>query len=161
MGGSGLGDSLAAVNDPVSGLRGEPGWHLPGELTPETFGLRPPGDPHELLTPVGARAVARTRAAAGGAVELVMMLADDPRADLGDWDLPATDHLLYALGGLRRGGVPAAEGDAWDRGLEAVLEAARRLGHAPLPAPDLFRTAVLAGGTGPLALLDAAADRSD
>lgn len=69
-----------------------------------------------MLSPVGARAVARTRAAAGGAVELVMMLADDPRDELGQWNLAPTDHLL--------------------------------------------RAAVLAGGTGPLAILDAAAKPS-
>lgn len=161
VGGSGLVDTLQAVSDPVSEFRRPTDWHRSGELTPETFGLGAPGDEDEMLTPVGTRAVARTRAAAGGAVELVMMLADDPRDELRQWDLPATDELLFVLDRLNREGVPVAEGEAWDRGLEAVLEAARRLGPRPLPAADLLRAAVLAGGTGPLALLDAAADLSE
>lgn len=155
IGGSALRDTLATVNDPVSGLSRPADWHRSGELTRETFGMGAPGDRDETLTPVGARAVARTRAAAGGAVELVLMLADDPRDELGQWNLPATDDLLAVLERLRQDGIPTAEGDAWDRGLEPVLDAARHFGPARLPAADLLRAALLAGGTGPRALLDA------
>lgn len=103
-----------------------------GLATSETYGLGAPGQADEMLSPVGARAVARTWAGAGGAVELVMMLADDPRDELGQWNLPPTDHLLFELERLEREGVPT----------------------------DLLRAAVLAGGTGPLAILDAAAKPS-
>jgi len=161
VGGSEFRDTLSAVNPPLAELRWPAGLSWPSPLAPETFGLGAPGDLDEMLTPVGARAVARTRAMAGGAVELVRMLADDPRDELRQWNLPSTDDLVGSLQRLQRDGIPAAEGDAWDRGLEPVLEAARRLGTGRLPAEDLLRAAVLAGGTGPLALLDAAATAAD
>lgn len=131
-------------------------WSQEGRPGPasETLGLRPPTDPDPGLTPEAARAVAVTRAIAGGAVDLLLAVAAStghvPDAIPGD--PVVTIAALVAL--LERGARERAGGD-WDRGLEAVLDAARTFrGTAPVSADDLVRAAAVAGGVGPAAVLE-------
>jgi hypothetical protein len=149
---------LVNLDDPVS-----VGWSLfltldgPWSRASETVGLRPEGDPDPDLEPDAALAVARTRALAGGAVELLLVLAaaDETGAllpvDL--WD------LADIVGRLHQTGAPA---DAdWDRGLDGVVAAARAwcAGRRVTPT-DLVRTAAIVGGVGALALLEEADRRA-
>lgn len=126
-----------------------------GAGTAETFGLGSEPD----LSADAATAVARVRAAAGGAVDLVVALAATPRGEA----LVAADadELAALRADLRRRGEEAAAGDEWDRGLDAVLGAARAWRPAPLDADDLLRAVQTAGGVGPARLLDEAARLAD
>lgn len=119
----------------------------------ETFGLG--SDPD--LAGDAAVAVARVRAAAGGAVDLVLAIAAVP----GTEDLVTEDPegLAAVLAMLHRHGEPERAGADWDRGLDGVLTAVRTWCEPPIGTRDLLRTAIVAGGHGPARLLDAA-DRS-
>ncbi|MDP8970787.1 MAG: hypothetical protein M3N52_09920, partial [Actinomycetota bacterium] len=121
----------------------------------ETFGLDPTGRSDAYLSGVAARVVAQVRAVGGGAVDLVLALADAPDAEAAALlpDDPA--QLPAALWRLRKRGQ-AAHGDRdWDRGLAHVVTAARawRAGTR-VTTVDLLRAAVLAGGHGPSAVLE-------
>lgn len=114
----------------------------------ETFGLG--SDPD--LAPDAALAVARVRAAAGGAIELVFAIAATPD---GEELIPEDPEALSAvLERLNRHGEPARAGDDWDRGLDGVLATARTWREPPIGTRDLLRAAVVAGGRGPARLLD-------
>lgn len=120
----------------------ETGWDLedlravPPGPAGETLGLR--GEPR--LAPGAAAAVAHTRARAGGAVELLYELAEGPDADDLALDLPAPQ--------------PATD-PGTDAGLGAVLDAARRFRpDGTITSTDLVRATIVAGGTGPRALLE-------
>lgn len=115
----------------------------------ETFGLG--SDPD--LSADAAIAVARVRAVAGGAVELVAAIAATPD---GDGLLALDDVELTALRASLRDEERAA-GEGWDRGLQAVLDTARTWRDPPLGAGDLLRAAVVAGGDGPRRLVEEAA----
>lgn len=120
----------------------------------ETFGLG--SDPD--LAADAAVAVARVRAAAGGAVDLVLAIAAAPGAEE---LVPADpDDLAAALAGLHRHGEPERAGEDWDHGLDGVLAAARVWCTPPIGARELLRAAIAAGGRGPSHLLDAAEHRS-
>lgn len=116
----------------------------------ETVGLQPPGAPSGPLGGAAGRAVARVRALAGGAVDLLLALADDPTIDAA---LPSPDDLAVACGRLRAD----ADDPAWDAGLDVVVAAAVTwcAGRQVEPA-DLVAAAMVAGGDGPRRLLDAA-----
>lgn len=124
----------------------------------ETFGLGGDVD----LAPDAATAVARVRAAAGGAVDLVVAVAALPAPPP---LLPADAAELAAVrDDLDRRGDATQAGESWDRGLDAVLDAARgwrRGAPPPVSAQDLLRAALVAGGHGPAALLDEAARRQE
>jgi hypothetical protein len=127
----------------------------------ETVGLPAESEPDATLEVAAAVAVARTRASAGGALTLVLAIAeaDEPTASA---MLPCDrDGLLADWHALERGnganGSALSDEMPWDRGLEAVLAAARAWrGPAPASAADLLSAAVAAGGTGPAAVLEAA-----
>lgn len=128
--------------------------------TSETVTLDPPDDLE--LTPPAARAVARTRAVAGGSVDLLLALASAPDAALED--------LIGAVGGLELALAraqleqhdPAAAADGWDRGLDEVLGAVAVLARERrATTADLLHATLVAGGPGPLAVLDAARARDD
>lgn len=118
-------------------------------LDSETFGLG--SDPD--LAADAATAVARVRAAAGGAVALVVAIAATP----GGGDLLALDEgeLSAVRASLRR--AQDATGAGWDRGLDAVLDTARAWRDPPLHARDLLCAAVSAGGEGPRRLIEESA----
>lgn len=115
----------------------------------ETFGLG--SDPD--LSPEAATAVARVRAAAGGAVELVLAIAATPA---GEELLPLDDRELAALGSVL-GDEERAAGGGWDRGLGTVLDTVRAWRDPPLGVRDLLRAAVVSGGDGPRRLVEEAA----
>lgn len=115
----------------------------------ETFGLG--SDPD--LSPEAATAVARVRAAAGGAVQLVLAIAATPA---GGELLPLDDRELAALGSVL-GEEERAAGGGWDRGLGAVLDTVRAWRDPPLGVRDLLRAAVVSGGEGPRRLVEEAA----
>lgn len=119
-------------------------------IGPETFGLG--SDPD--LAGDAAVAVARVRAAAGGAVDLVLAIAAVP----GTEELVTEDPegLAAVLAMLHRHGEPERAGADWDRGLDGVLAAVRTWCEPPIGARDLLRTAIVAGGHGPARLLEAA-----
>lgn len=145
-GGAELADLLAAVGvdraevTPWAGLGGN-----------ETVGLQAPGAGPPGLTLAASRVVARVRARAGGALDLVIALAEDPAAPPG---LPDPETLAAVRAGLERGGTDGR----WDAGLDAVLDAARRWrGGQDVDTADLVAAATVAGGEGPGRLLDEAA----
>lgn len=121
-------------------------------LDGETFGLG--SDPD--LSADAATAVARVRAAAGGAVALVVAIAATPDGGgllaLDDGELSAVRASLRA--------AEDASGTAWDRGLDVVLDTARAWREPPLHARDLLRAAVSAGGEGPRRLVEESARRA-
>lgn len=117
-------------------------------LSGETFGLG--SDPD--LSSDAAAAVARVRATAGGAVELVVAIAATPD---GDTLLHLDEYELTALGSSLRDESPDDEG--WDRGLQVVLDTVRTWREPPLGVSDLLRAAVTAGGEGPRRLVEEAA----
>lgn len=120
----------------------------------ETFGYDP-ADPG-LEVPAAARAVARTRAVAGGAMTLLLAL--DLEADTSPQAVPLAVDLRDRIVAMRTAGAPVDAADpGWDRGLEAVLDAARRsrLGPGRVSPSDLLRAAAAAGGRGPALLLAA------
>lgn len=98
-----------------------------------------------------ALAVARVRAAGGGAVDLVLAIAALPE---GGTLLDASAEELAALADAGAG--PASPAPLPEHGLEAVLEAARAWCAPPITAGELLRAAVIAGGPRPAALLAAA-----
>lgn len=121
-------------------------------LDDETFGLG--SDPD--LSADAATAVARVRAAAGGAVALVIAIAATP----GGGELLALDPgELSAVGTALRRREDAA-GPSWDRGLDVVLDTVRAWRDPPLHARDLLRAAVSAGGNGPRRLVEESARRA-
>lgn len=150
VGGSDIADLLTASGlDAAALYRAADGAGSRGE----TRGLGAQRD-HDLDTVAGL-AVARVRAEDGGAVELLLQLAATAEADE---LLPCdVDELVRVREHLHARGRPAEAEGSWDRGLQAVLTAARdwREG-APVSARDLVRAAVIAGGEGPATLLDAA-----
>lgn len=163
-GGTELRDLLATVGlepaalTPADDLRralGRGGYRELGRRTVarETVGLRPPGAATGPLTPAADRAVASVRAVGGGAVDLLLAMADDPAVDVA---LPALGELAAAWARV----APAAGGlgAPWDAGLDAVVHAATTwcAGRRVEPA-DLVAAAVVAGGEGPGRLLEAAA----
>lgn len=119
-------------------------------------------DPHGLaLSPAAVRAVGRTRAMAGGSVDLLIALASGPDTDL--------EALVGRVGGLElalaRADLerhdPAAADEGWDRGLDEVLAAAAVLARDRRATPaDLLHATLVAGGPGPLAVLDSARSRA-
>jgi len=132
----------------VWGQNGRPG------RASETLGLRPPTDPEPGLTREAARAVAVTRGMAGGAVDLLVAVAASSE-HVGDAVLGDPVVTIAALVALLERGARERAGDDWDRGLEAVLDAARTFrGNAPVSADDLVRAAAVAGGAGPAAVLE-------
>lgn len=128
----------------------DPGGTAGGTVARETVGLRPPGARGGALTPAAERAVARVRALAGGAVDLLVALADDP---VGAAPLPAPEDIAAAAVRLR----PTDPGRGWDAGLDTVVAAATTwcAGRRAEPS-DLVAAAVVAGGDGPQAVLNAA-----
>lgn len=140
----------ATAEDPTTG----------GGLSSETLGLRPEADPDPGLTPAAAVAVARVRAAAGGAVDLVLAVAESGSSEAGALLPCGVEDLAAQLAELRKQGRPEAAGPAWDGGLDAVVAAARAWhGGGRATAADLLRGAVVAGGTGPSTLLEEARGR--
>lgn len=123
-------------------------------LGEETFGLG--SDPD--LAPDAAAAVARVRAAAGGAVDLVLAIATMPRAEEVIAEDP--DGLVSILAVLTRSGEVEEAGARWDHGLDGVLAAARAWVQPPIGIGDLLRAAVTAGGRGPERLLEEADRRT-
>ncbi|HVM14370.1 MAG TPA: hypothetical protein VM287_08580 [Egibacteraceae bacterium] len=119
-------------------------------LGEETFGLG--SDPD--LAPDAAAAVARVRAAAGGAVDLVLAIATMPRAEELIPEDP--DGLVSILTQLSRSGEVERAGDRWDHGLDGVVAAARAWVQPPIGIRDLLRAAAVAGGRGPGRLLEEA-----
>lgn len=175
-GGTDLVDTLAAVGlslpdrSPDSEEWGwnDPRWgrlldfwgcnHAPGPAS-ETLGLRPPTDPDPGLTSEAARAVAVTRAVAGGAVDLLVAVSANTvhltQAAIGD---PVM--TIAALVALLERGERERAGDDWDRGLAVVLDAAHTFrANAPVSADDLVRAAAVVGGTGPALVLQELEDR--
>lgn len=137
----------AAPDDPASGAR----------LSSETLGLRPESEPDPGLTPAAAVAVARVRAAAGGAADLVVAVAESGASEAGALLPCDAEDLSAHLAELRRRS-PRTE---WDGGLEAAVAAARAWhGSGRATAADLLRGAIAAGGTGPSALLEEARSRA-
>jgi hypothetical protein len=139
-----------ARGDAVPELTGE--WGSAWGPHSETYGYAADASP--ALTTAAARAVAQVRALAGGAVDLVLALASAP-----DNDDEALDPQLLGLvlARLHDEGAPHAAGAAWDHGLDAVVEAARRWRRdGIISAADLLAAATLAGGTGPRRLLEEA-----
>jgi hypothetical protein len=120
----------------------------------ETLGLATTGDEGPPLAPDAALAVARTRAAAGGAVDLVVNLAAGDTGALVPFD-PVDLAALHSH--LRDRTDTDPTGPGWDAGVDAVVGAARAWrGRDPVRASDLLRAAVVAGGHGPRLLLDEA-----
>lgn len=120
----------------------------------ETFGLG--SDPD--LAAGAAVAVARVRAAAGGAVDLLLAIAAAP--DAAELIPEDPEGLAAALATLRRDGEPERAGRDWDRGLGGVLAAVRTWCAPPIGTRDLLRATVAAGGRGPARVLEAAAQRA-
>lgn len=126
-------------------------------LSSETLGLRPESEPDPGLTPAAAIAVARVRAAAGGAVDLVVAVAESGTSEAGALLPCDAEELGAQLAELRR---RSPEGP-WDGGLEAAVAAARAWhGGGRATAADLLRGAVAAGGAGPSTLLEEARGRA-
>lgn len=126
-------------------------------LSSETLGLRPESEPDPGLTPAAAIAVARVRAAAGGAVDLVVAVAESGASEAGALLPCGAEELIAQLAELRQ---RSPEG-AWDGGLEAAVAAARAWhGGGRATAADLLRGAVAAGGPGPSTLLEEARGRA-
>lgn len=123
-------------------------------LSEETFGLGSDAD----LAPDAAAAVARVRAAAGGAVDLVLAIATSPRAD--ELIAEDADGLASILVLLSRSGEVEQAGDRWDHGLDGVLAAVRAWVQPPIGIGDLLHAAVVAGGRGPGRLLEEADRRA-
>lgn len=144
-GGTGVVELLAACGyDPAQLYREATAEPATGD---ETFGLG--SDPD--LAPDAAAAVARVRATAGGAVDLVVAVARTPA---GDRLLALDPEELTAL----RAVLPEQASHAgWDHGLEVVLEALRAWCVPPLTVEDLLRAAVASGGDGPRVLVEEAA----
>jgi hypothetical protein len=150
---------MVNLDDPVS-----LGWSLfltlDGTWSPasETVGLRPETDPDPDLVPAAALAVARTRALAGGAVELLLVLAagaDDDLLPVDLWD------LADIVGQLHERGAPETAGASWDRGVDQVVTAARAWCAGRRVTPDdLVRAAAITGGVGPLAVVEEADRRA-
>ncbi|MPZ87799.1 MAG: hypothetical protein GEU81_06940 [Nitriliruptorales bacterium] len=164
VGGAELADALEAAGvhlgaDPVARPpRGEspagcPGlWDNPLSVANETVGLRPPTDPDPALSVEAALAVARTRALAGGAVDLLLTVADGSQRDARATALPDPRTLARAVQRLDARGAPSS--GSWDLGLDAVLQAARLWrGGEPVDTTDLVRSALTNGGAGPPAIL--------
>jgi hypothetical protein len=147
IGGADLDDLLAACGYDHADVWPDEGWDDPRgaeddrawTFTAETLTLDDPDGP--ALTPAAARAVARTRAAGGGAVELVALLLDEPGL----------------RGGHPTGGPVLATGrehEPWDAGLAPVLEVAAVLADGDAASTyHLLQAAVVAGGRGPRARL--------
>jgi hypothetical protein len=157
VGGSDLADLLDSCGLSPAELRGAGSDAAAPPALVETRGFDPSGDPD--LDPPVSRAVARTRAAGGGAVTLLLALSLEV--------VPPGEELLLdpdALSGrLDRLGPLADRTDpAWDAGVDAVLEAARRqrMRPGPLAVLDVVRACALAGGVGPLRLLTPDAPQS-
>jgi hypothetical protein len=175
VGGEDIDDLLSACGVDMAALWPEPPpgdpvadlWaaadESPWTPTSETVTLADPGGP--VLSVSAARAVGRTRAAAGGAVDLVLAVAT---AAEGDARAPLQGvegmQLAAARADLERHD-PAASGDDWDLGLEAVLAAAAVLARErQVTTGDLVHAALVAGGAGPITVLEtarAAAERGD
>lgn len=153
VGGSDVTDLLSASGlDPAALYRATDGAGSGGE----TRGLGAQRDRD--LDTIAGLAVARVRAEDGGAVELLLQLA----ATAGDDELlPCdADELVRVRERLQTRGRPAPADPPWDRGLQAVLTAARHWREgAPVSPRDLVRAAVIAGGEGPATLLDAAVEQ--
>lgn len=144
-GGTGVVELLAACGyDPAQLYREATAEPATGE---ETFGLG--SDPD--LEPDAAAAVARVRATAGGAVDLVVAIARTPAGDR----LLASDADELAV--LRSTLRQTASSVGWDLGLDVVLDALRAWRRPPLTVEDLLRAAVAAGGHGPRLLVEEAA----
>lgn len=145
VGGSDVEDLL----DAAGYQRDLDGWLAGGPLErwfddAETFGLQPGGD--EQFDAAAARVVAQVHAVDGGAVEVLVAAAAAP-----DAGMPAVDPAALASASARlRGG-----GSGWDRGLDAVTEAARTLRDGErVRVRDLVRAALIAGGDGPRLVLE-------
>jgi hypothetical protein len=111
---------------------------IPPEQAGETLGLRPPTDPEPGLSAEAALAIARTRALAGGAADLLLAIGRGPQAD-------SVAPLPDLTGAVARGD---------DAGLDAVVGAARAWrGDEPVTTGDLVRAALAVGGDGPRSLL--------
>lgn len=167
VGGSELADALDAagitagsdlIMRPPQGERPAgwpPLWDNPLSVANETVGLRPPTEPDPDMSVEAALAVARTRALAGGAVDLLVVVADGSQRDARAAPLPDSRRLALAVQRLLPRGEAASS--RWDLGLDAVLDAARtwRAGE-PIDTTDLIRAALTSGGSGPKAVLAAA-----
>jgi hypothetical protein len=117
----------------------------------ETVTLVGPGLP--ALTVEAARAVGRVRAGAGGAVDLLLLLLldDEGHERLGD---AAVLSALAARRHLERTVPPRAARTPWDAGLAVVLDTVGDLASGREATPgDLLHAVLLAGGSGPLAVL--------
>jgi hypothetical protein len=114
--------------------------HATWSSSQETVTLEGPDQPR--LSPAASRAVARVRAVAGGAVDLVAVLVDEPGI---------TPSRVRRSLGTRRSARLAAEGsETWDAGLEAVLDMVEIIaGGEEASAYHLLQAALVAGGRGP------------
>lgn len=131
----------------------DPAGVAPWDPDAETYGLAVMDDPG--MSRCAARIVAQVRAGAGGAVAVILAVAAAPDAD-GAALLEDPDRLALALSRLRER-HPAAGTPGWDAGLDAVVTAAARLrGDKRTTTADLVRAAVVAGGSGPVAVLEEA-----
>lgn len=127
-------------------------WSSAWSAASETVGLSREPDPR--FSPGASVALARTRAVAGGAVELVLAIASAPEGSVADGDDLDPGVLAFLLDRLlaARTGEDTAQ---WDAGLEPVIAAALawREGGVVTSA-DLLVAAALNGGRGPRRLLD-------
>lgn len=146
-------DSGSHTALPSDAIADEALWHSGSETVSAA-------DEADWLEPAARRAVGQVRALGGGAVDLLILLAADhgPIADSGG-EIDAA-----MLNAARRALAPFADAPAaWDAGLDAVLAAARLLAENRLVSPThLLQAALLAGGSGPAAVLERArADRGE
>jgi hypothetical protein len=136
-------DGSSEGTDPDVGGPPHPDVEVPWAPGSETVTLDGPDQP--LLSPAAARAVAKVRALAGGALDLVELLLVD---------LDEAQRKTLPAG--RSSGVPTDE--PWDAGLDAVLDAVAVVaGGRAASTYHLLQAALLAGGRGPrdrLGLLD-------
>jgi hypothetical protein len=108
------------------------------------------------MTPAAARAVGRTRAIAGGALHLIYLIVGAVADPTGAVDERVLLGAVAARRHLERADPAAAAAAPEDAGLEPVLEAVRDLAAGrEATTMDLIHALLLAGGTGPLALLTA------
>ena len=143
------GDDVADLLAAAGYSRDLDGWLTSDPLEdwfehPETFGFHPHGD--DVFDAPASRVVAQVRAIRGGAVDVLVAAAAAPDAGVVVAD-PAS--LAGTAARLRH------EGERWDAGLEAVVEAAQTLaGDAAVSIRHLVSAALVAGGDGPRLVLE-------
>lgn len=149
VGGDDLADLLDVCGFDAGALRPA---RLPAEVaaSDETVTVRQGAD----LAPAAERIVGRVRALGGGAVDVVAAVADAADSEVAGLVAPADPDTLAAARVLcEAGGVD----ERWDRGLDAVLAGAATIaGEGPVTPRHLLSAAVVGGGEGPLAILEAA-----